>query len=256
MEELVRLQKVMADRGICSRRKAEELIAAGKVKVDGKIFKEMGMKVSPLVKIEVEGIDVNDINEKKVTFVFNKPMGVVSSASDDRGRRTVIDYFKDEPYRLYPVGRLDFNTSGCLLITNDGELSQLVTHPSSHLEKTYIVTVNGFITDEALKKLHDGVELSDGLTQKARIALGKRNDEVSIFKISIFEGRNRQVRRMCEFVGYEVKSLHRESVGGITLGNLKRGEYRVLETEEVEKIKKACLENKLKNVIPSYKLKK
>ena len=255
MEDLVRLQKVMAERGICSRRKAEEYILAGKVKVNGVIVKELGIKVSPLVKIELEGNQVNQVDEEKVTFVFNKPLGVVSSASDDRGRPTVIDFFKKEKFRLYPVGRLDFNTSGCLLITNDGELSNLVTHPSSHLEKVYIVTVFGNITDEALKKLRDGVLLEDGLTQKAKIAIGKRNDEVSIFKIAIHEGRNRQVRRMCEAVGYRVKSLHRESVGGITLGDLKRGEYRVLSKEEIEKIKKICLENKKNNVIPDYKQK-
>ena len=255
MEELVRLQKVMAERGICSRRKAEELILEGKVKVDGKIVKELGIKVSPKVKIEVEGNNVGQTFEKKVTFVFNKPLGVVSSASDDRGRPTVVDFFKDEKYRLYPVGRLDFNTSGCLLITNDGELAQLVTHPSSHLEKTYIVTVSGNMPDDSLRKLRDGVMLEDGMTQKARVAIGKRTDEVTIFKIAITEGRNRQVRRMCEAVGYQVKSLHRESVGGITLGLLKRGEYRELTKAEIDLIKTTCLANKKTNVIPEYKKK-
>lgn len=253
--ELMRLQKVMAERGICSRRKAEELIAQGKVRVDGKIFTEMGIKVAPTVKIEVEGLDVSDIVTEKVTFVFNKPLGVVSSAKDDRGRPTVIDYFRKEPYRLYPVGRLDFNTSGCLLVTNDGELSQLVTHPSSHLEKTYIVTVEGMISDRALRALHDGVMLEDGPTQPAKIALGKRTDEVSIFKISIHEGRNRQIRRMCEAVGYSIRSLHRESVGGIMLGALKRGEYRLLSEEETEELKRRCRKNRETNVIPESKKK-
>ena len=253
MEEL-RLQKLMSERGICSRRKAEELILEGKVKVDGKIVKELGIKVSPLVKIEVEGYSVKN-NDKKVTFVFNKPLGVVSSASDDRGRPTVVDFFKKEDYRLYPVGRLDFNTSGCLLITNDGELAQLVTHPSSRLEKAYIVTCEGNMSDDTLRKLRDGVMLEDGMTQKARIFIGKRTDEVTIFKLVIHEGRNRQVRRMCEAVGYRVKSLHRESVGGILLGNLKRGEYRELTKEEINSLKTICLNNKKTNVIPEYKQK-
>ena len=253
MEEL-RLQKLISQKGICSRRKAEELILLGKVKVDGKIVKELGIKVSPLAKIEVEGYNVTN-NDKKVTFVFNKPLGVVSSASDDRGRPTVVDFFKKEELRLYPVGRLDFNTSGCLLITNDGELAQLVTHPSSRLEKTYIVTCEGFITDDVLRKLRDGVMLEDGMTQNARLAIGKRNEEVTIFKLTIHEGRNRQVRRMCEAVGYKVKSLHRESVGGIVLKTLKRGEYRLLTDEEVNSLKTICLNNKKTNVIPEYKQK-
>ena len=254
MEE-IRLQKIIAERGICSRRKAEELIVNGKVKVNGKIVKELGMKFAPDVKIEVEGSNMN-LSQEKVTFVFNKPLGVVSTVSDDRDRKTVIDFFKGEPYRLFPVGRLDYNTAGCLLISNDGELSNLITHPSSHLEKTYIVTVEGYITDETLRTLHDGVLLEDGMTQKARIALGKRNDEISIFKISIHEGRNRQVRRMCEAVGFKVKSLFRESVGIINVNDIKRGEYRRLTAEEIDTLKKICLENKKKNVIPEYKKRK
>ena len=187
MEE-IRLQKVIAERGYCSRRKAEEYILEGKVKVNGKIINTLGVKVNPNSLIEINDKNISDIKEEKKTFVFNKPLGVVSSSSDDRGRKTVVDFFKNEGLRLYPVGRLDYNTSGCLLVSNDGELSSLVIHPSSNMEKTYIVTVEGKITNEALRTLHDGVLLEDGMTAPARVLLGKRDDEVSIFKIVIHEG--------------------------------------------------------------------
>lgn len=255
MEELVRLQKVIAERGFCSRRKAEELILDGKVKVNGEIVNVLGTKVPVNVEIEIEGYNLKEIKENKKTFVFNKPLGVVSTSHDDRNRPTIVDFFEKEGLRLYSVGRLDFNTSGCLLVTNDGELSQLVTHPSSHMNKTYIVTVNGFITDDALRQLHNGVMLEDGMTEKAKIFLGKRNKEVSIFKIIIHEGRNRQVRRMCQAVGYEVKSLYRESVGLITCYGLARGQYRELSQEEVDEIKSICKENQKLNIIPEYKKK-
>lgn len=256
MEELVRLQKVVADRGFCSRRKAEEYILEGKVKVNGEVVTALGCKVDPNAKIEVIGIDVNEVKNNKRTYVFNKPLGVVTTTKDDRGRPTIIDYFKGVEDRLYPCGRLDVNTAGCLLVTNDGELAQLVTHPSSHLDKCYIVTVNGFVTNEELKRLHDGVYLEDGLTAPAKIMLGKRNQDITIFKIIIHEGRKRQVRRMCEEIGHRVKSLYRESVGPITCVGVQRGEYRLLSDEEVNEIKTLCLEAKKKNIIPEYKKKK
>lgn len=255
MEELIRLQKVIAERGFCSRRKAETLILDGKVKVNGEIITELGTKILDTAEIEIEGYDINNIKESKKTFVFNKPLGVVSTSHDDRNRPTIVDFFEKEGLRLYSVGRLDFNTSGCLLVTNDGELSQLVTHPSSHMNKTYIVTVFGFISDSALQNLQKGVMLQDGMTEKAKVLLGKRTKEVSIFKIIIHEGRNRQVRRMCEAVGYKVKSLYRESVGPITCYGLSRGQYRQLSEEEVNEIKEICKNNQKTNIIPEYKQK-
>ena len=253
MEELVRLQKVIAERGFCSRRKAEELILEGKVRVNGEVVNALGTKVSTEAEIEIEGYDIKEILESKKTFVFNKPLGVVSTSHDDRNRPTVVDFFEKEGLRVYSVGRLDFNTSGCLLVTNDGELSQLVTHPSSHMEKTYIVTVKGYITDEALLSLKRGVMLEDGMTEKAKVLLGKRNKEVSIFKLIIHEGRNRQVRRMCYAIGYKVKSLYREAVGPVTCYGLARGQYRQLSQEEVDEIKDICKANQKINIIPSYK---
>lgn len=257
MEEKMRLQKAMSQLGLCSRRKAEELIALGKVKVNGKLVIEMGTLVSLDDDIEIVG----ETNVKKnfekdtVTFLFNKPLGVVSSSKDDRGRKVVIDYFKDEKYRLYPVGRLDYNTSGALLISNDGELTNLVTHPSTHLNKTYIATIDGYVLDQHLLELENGVELSDGMTEPAIIKVIARNTARSIISLTIHEGRNRQVRRMFEHFNYHVKNLHRESIGFLTLQGIERGKYRKLSVDEVDKIKNICKENKKNNIIPSYKLK-
>lgn len=253
MGEEIRLQKIVAERGYCSRRKAETLILENKIRVNGEIVNVLGTKVDCDAVIEIEGYDLQKIKESKKTFVFNKPIGVICSSKDDRDRTTVIDYFKNENLRLFPCGRLDYNTAGCLLVTNDGELAQLVTHPSSHLNKCYIVTVDGYISNDALKKLHDGVELEDGLTAPAKILIGKRNTAISIFKIIIHEGRNRQVRRMCEAVGHHVRSLYRESVGPITTVGIQRGEYRQLSEEEIVEIKSLCKENQRKNIIPNYK---
>lgn len=253
MEELVRLQKVIAERGYCSRRKAESLITEGLVKVNGEVISTLGVKVSPNADIEIEGMNIEEIKESRKTYVFNKPLGVITTSHDDRGRTTVVDYFTKENIRLYPVGRLDFNTTGCLLVTNDGELAQLVTHPSSHLNKSYIVTVKGYVSDEELKMLHEGVMLEDGLTAPARVLIGKRNKAISIFKIIIHEGRNRQVRRMCEAINHRVINLNRESIGPVTCIGIKRGEYRQLSNEEVQEIKTLCREAQKKNIIPPYK---
>lgn len=251
----MRLQKAMSYLGLCSRRKAEELIKLGKVKVNGVLISEMGYLVSLNDKIEIIGEIKKEQNLDKVTFLFNKPLGVVSSVKDDRGRKVVIDFFKNENYRLYPVGRLDYNTSGALLVSNDGELTNLVTHPSTHLNKTYIATINGFVKDLHLQELRDGVELEDGMTEKALVKLISRNESKSVVSLTIHEGRNRQVRRMFNHFGYEVKNLHRESIGFLNLQGVERGKYRKLSNSEVIQIKELCKKNKEKNVIPTYKSK-
>ena len=251
----MRLQKAMSYLGLCSRRKAEELIKLGKVKVNGVLISEMGYLVSLNDKIEIIGEIKKEQNLDKVTFLFNKPLGVVSSVKDDRGRKVVIDFFKNENYRLYPVGRLDYNTSGALLVSNDGELTNLVTHPSTHLNKTYIATINGFVKDLHLQELRDGVELEDGMTEKALVKLISRNENKSVVSLTIHEGRNRQVRRMFNHFGYEVKNLHRESIGFLNLQGVERGKYRKLSNSEVIQIKELCKKNKGKNVIPTYKSK-
>ena len=203
----MRLQKAMSQLGLCSRRQAEELINQGKVKVNGVLVQEMGVQVSLKDKIEIIGQSNKNVNTNTVTFLFNKPLGVVSSVKDDRGRKVVTDFFKNENYRLYPVGRLDYNTSGALLISNDGELTNLVTHPSTHLNKTYIVTIDSEVKDEHLKLLEKGVLLEDGLTQPSIIKIIKRTSMYSLISITIHEGRNRQVRRMFEHFSYHVKNL-------------------------------------------------
>lgn len=254
MEEKMRLQKYMSQLGLCSRRKAEELISLGKVKVDGQVITQMGYLVEEGAKIEIEGMN-KEVNTEVVTFLFNKPLGVVSSVKDDRGRKTVIDYFKNENYRLYPVGRLDYNTSGALLISNDGELTNLVTHPSTHLNKTYMATIDGKVRNEDIVKLREGVMLEDGMTQRAIVNISLEKEDCTLVQITIHEGRNRQVRRMFEHFGYHVRNLNRDSIAFLSTRGLKRGEYRKLTPEEVDSIKKRCLENKKTNQIPEYKRK-
>lgn len=252
MDDKIRLQKYISQIGLCSRRKAEELIALGKVKVDGELVTKMGYLVTPGAKIEIEGIKQN-VDQERVTFLFNKPLGVVSSTKDDRDRKTVVDFFKKENYRLYPVGRLDYNTSGALLVSNDGELTNLVTHPSTHLNKRYLATIEGKVKEEDLEALRNGVLLEDGMTQKAIVEVFKKKDYETLIFITIHEGRNRQIRRMFEHFSYHVKNLNRESIAFLDLKGLKRGEYRKLTQSEVEKIKSTCRENKKNNVIPDYK---
>ena len=255
MEEKMRLQKAMSQLGLCSRRQAEEYILQGKVKVNGVIVKEMGVQVTLKDKIELIGEQVKKVSVDTVTYLFNKPLGVVSSVKDDRGRKVVTDFFKNENYRLYPVGRLDFNTSGALLVSNDGELTNLVTHPSTHLNKTYIVTIDSEVKDEHLLQLQKGVMLEDGMTQPSIIKVIRKSPTYSLISITIHEGRNRQVRRMFEHFSYHVKNLHRESIGFLNLNGIERGQYRKLTSEEVNRIKKICLDNKKKNIIPDYKRK-
>lgn len=256
VEEKMRLQKAMAYKGICSRRKAEEYIKNGLVKVNGRLITEMGHLVSINDNIEVEGLSVSNVVEEKVAYLFNKPLGVVSTASDDRNRKTVLDYFKDVNKRLYPSGRLDLNTSGAIIITNDGELSELITHPSSHLDKTYYVSLKRKISAEEISKLEKGIMLDDGLTSPAKVLVLKNDSDKVIVKITIHEGRNRQVRRMFEAISHEVKALHRMSIGFLNVKDLERGTYRRLSEIEILQLKKMCKEKRQTNTIPEYKLKK
>lgn len=252
MEEKKRLQKAMSELGFCSRRKAETLIKDGKVKVNGNIILTMGFMVSFDDVIEVEGIN-NKEEQEKVAFLFYKPEGVITSSSDDRNRKTVLDYFLDEPYRLFPAGRLDYLTSGALIITNDGELSQLLTHPSSHLNKTYEVKIKGKLSLKEIKILEDGIVLDDGKCEPAQIKIVEESTSTSIFNITIHEGRKRQVRRMCLALNHQVLALKRISIGFLTLDGLNKGEYRRLKDEEIAMLKEECIKNKQNNIIPSYK---
>lgn len=230
-----RLQKILAGAGIASRRKCEELILKGKVEVNGEVVTTLGTKADPAVDvISVEGKTIGA--EKKLYVVFNKPKGVITSASDPQGRKIVTDYLKSIPERLYPVGRLDYDTEGLLLLTNDGEFAHLLTHPKHHVPKTYVATVKGVPHGSALDKLKNGILLEDGITAPAEVEYQDIDPEgkFSTISITIHEGKNRQVRRMFEAIQHPVTKLKRISFGELFLGNLKRGLYRYLTKEEIE----------------------
>jgi len=228
-----RLQKVIANKGYCSRRKAEELIKNGQVKVNGEVVKEMGFKVSGNDVIEVAGQVLKDTD--KVYYLLNKPRGVVTTTSDDKKRQTVVDLINTDK-RIYPVGRLDYDTTGALLLTNDGELANLLMHPKNEITKTYIAKIKGIIKSEEIKKMLAGVVIDNTLTIPSRVKL-KRIDyktNTSIVELVIHEGKNHQVKRMFEAIGYEVLKLKREKYAFLTLDGLKSGESRMLTTKEIK----------------------
>lgn len=232
-----RLQKVIAHAGIASRRNAEQLILDGRVKVNGKIVKELGIKVSSSDRVEVNGIQIE--RETPVYFLFYKPRGVVSTVKDDKGRKTVIDFFPEIKERIYPVGRLDYDTSGLILLTNDGEFANLLMHPRGEIDKTYIAKTKGIPTREQMKSLERGIRLEDGKTAPARLkmlSLDKKK-QTAIIEITIHEGRNRQVRRMFEAIGCQVSKLKRERYGFLTLQGLNTGEIRELTPHEVKQLR-------------------
>lgn len=229
-----RLQKLIAQAGICSRRAAEKLISDGKVTVDGKIVRELGAKADPSKnKIRVDG-KLLRFDTEKIYLLLNKPRGYVSTVHDDRGRKTVLELLGENfSERVYPVGRLDLNSEGLLLLTNDGELTNALIHPRNEIKKTYRVKITGTVTEEKLDKLRAGIELDDGLTLPAEIFL---LDDGQI-EITIHEGRNRQVRRMFAAIGCDVKRLRRIKFAGLTLKNLGVGKFRALTADEVAQLK-------------------
>lgn len=236
MEE--RLQKFIANKGICSRRKAEELILNGKVKVNGKIILELGTKIDIDKDIvEVNGEKISNNIDKKIYVLLNKPIGYVTTTKDQFGRDTVLDLVKVKE-KILPVGRLDMYTSGALILTNDGDFIYKVTHPKHEIEKTYNVTVRGKITEEDVEKLTNGVEIENYVSKEAKVKILKINDEknLSRIEITIHEGKNREVRKMCEAIGKKVLALHRIKIGNINVKNLKLGEWRYLNQKEVKSL--------------------
>lgn len=234
-----RLQKVLAHSGVASRRKAERLIRDGKVKVNGQTVTVMGYLVDPeRDQIEVNGQKVKI--EPKVYLLFYKPVGVITSVRDPQGRPVVMDYFRHVKERIYPVGRLDRDTSGLLLLTNDGELAHRLMHPSFLVEKGYLATVRGIPRQEDLNKLKRGIKLQDGWTAPAKVELlaAHPSQNEALVRLIIHEGRKRQVRRMFKALGYPVLKLHRERYAFLTLNGLKEGEYRHLTDEEVERLRR------------------
>ena len=230
-----RLQKYIAEAGYTSRRKAEELIKEGKVEVDGKIVKELGTKVSGKERIIVEGNLLK--KEEKEYYLLNKPREVITSVSDDKNRKTVVDLIETDK-RIYPVGRLDYDTTGVLLLTNDGEFANILMHPNNKIDKVYIAKIRGIIKGDAINKLKNGVIIDGKKTEKCRVKLRKTDlkNNTSMVEVTIHEGRNQQVKKMFDAVGFEVLKLKRERFGIFTLQGLTSGDYRRLSPKEVAKI--------------------
>lgn len=228
-----RLQKVIAQAGIASRRKAEELILEGKVKVNGEVIKELGTKVSESDKVEVNNKPIE--KETKEYYLLNKPRGVITTTNDEHGRKTVTDLIETSA-RIYPVGRLDYDTTGAILLTNDGEFANILMHPSNKIDKVYLAKLEGIIKGEQINVLKNGIMLDDVLVKASRVKLKKVNQEnsTSMVEITIHEGKNHQVKRMFESVGFHVEKLTRERIGIFDIKNLKSGQYRKLTPKEVQ----------------------
>ena len=232
----MRINKYIADAGLCSRRKADELISNGNVKINGLTVKELGVDVAEGDVVEVNG-SVIEAGRRKVYVAVNKPAGVITSMDDDRERETVADIVADIPERLFPVGRLDYNTTGLLIMTNDGQLTYTLTHPKHEVYKTYVAKVEGVLSGARAAKLRRGVDIGGFVTSPARVKVLKQMPRYAVVEISIREGKNRQVRKMFAAVGNKVRELKRTQIGEIRLGRLKEGHYRKLTREEIEYLK-------------------
>lgn len=233
MEE--RLQKYLAQCGVASRRKCEELILQGRVQVNGVTVTELGTKINPEKdKIKFDGKDIKQA-QKLVYILLNKPIGYVTTADDQFGRDTVLDLVKVKE-RIVPVGRLDMYTSGALILTNDGDFVYQVTHPKHEIEKTYTVTIKGIVQNSEVEQLRNGIKIDDYITKPARVKILKTDTEkdISRLEITIHEGKNRQVRKMCEAVGRKVLALHRSKIGGIGVKDIELGKWRYLKSFEVK----------------------
>ncbi|MAE74575.1 MAG: pseudouridylate synthase [Bdellovibrionaceae bacterium] len=248
MADLIRLNKYIAESGFTSRRKADELIEQGSVKINGKTVYEMGIKIDPENdRVTVKGKSIQNTSDR-VYYMFHKPKQVVTTTSDPEGRRTVLDFFKKESRkrRLFPVGRLDWDTEGLLLITDDGEFANSVSSPKSDIPKVYLCKLDGQPTDKELQKLKDGVSIPQGGKVKALfIERSKKGSskQYDWIKIGISEGKNRQVRKMFAKLGYDVKKLKRVAIGSLKLGLLKPGEFRPMSAQDISKIFKSHEKN-------------
>lgn len=233
----MRLQKYISKAGITSRRKAEELIVKGKVKINGETVTEMGIKINPDKDIVSVNNKEIDIIKRKIYVMLNKPEGYVTTMDDQFNRPKVIDLVKGIEERIYPVGRLDYNTSGLLLLTNDGELTNNITHPRNHIDKTYIATVKGILSKDKLERFEKGIDIGGYITAPARIQLIKSYEDKCDVKITIHEGKNRQIRRMLDVLGHPVLRLKRIAIGELTLEGLSKGKWRNLKSVEIEYLK-------------------
>ena len=234
---MMRLQKYLALCGVASRRRAEQMILDGKVQVNGITIREMGVQVDETTdRVCVEGQEVHP-EEEKHYLAYYKPIGEVTTVSDPEGRATVMDKFRDYPVRLFPVGRLDYDSEGLLLLTNDGEMMNHLLHPSHEVSKVYLVKASNQVTEEEIRRLRRGVMIDEKLTSPAEVRLIRRETFDTVLLISIHEGRNRQVRKMLEAIGHQVVSLKRVEFGPVSLGDLPRGQWRRLTEREVSKLK-------------------
>ena len=234
----MRLQKYMAMCGVAARRKCEEIILSGRVKVNGQVIDQMGTQVEEGDVVELDGVVIT-LQEKKRYIIYHKPAGEVTTVSDEKGRETVMDRFKDFEERIYPVGRLDYDSEGLLLLTNDGEMAQRLTHPSCEVDKVYLARVTGNPSNEAIDRMRRGVfmEGDDRRTYPATVRVVRDESLFSDIVVTIHEGRNRQVRRMFDAVGHKVLLLRRIRFGPLELGDLKRGQWRELTEAEIEELK-------------------
>ncbi|MBT8932104.1 pseudouridine synthase [Lactobacillus delbrueckii subsp. bulgaricus] len=232
-----RLQKVIAQAGIASRREAEKMILAGRVRVDGQVVTKLGTKVSSIEQVVVDNQPIE--RESHHTYLFYKPRGVISAVKDNKGRKTVADYFTDLPYRLYPIGRLDYDTSGLLLMTNDGELANLLMHPRNEVDKVYVAKIKGILQPDEIKALKKGVQIGRYKTKPAQVKVLKTNPraQTQIVQLTIHEGHYHQVKEMFKAVNHLVDKLSRERYSFLDLKGLISGQYRELNHKEVDRLK-------------------
>lgn len=228
----IRLQKHIADSGIASRRKAEELIKQGRVTVNGITVSEMGIKVLPIDEVRVDGV-ICSMERQKLYIMLNKPVGYISSAKDQFSRKTVLDLVNDLNERLYPIGRLDYDTSGLILLTNDGDLTYKLTHPSHEVSKVYLAEVDGIPDEKDIIAFREGMKIENYTTSAAKLRVIKQKASSAFVEITIHEGKNRQVRKMCDAINHPVLSLKRISIGNIKLGDLPEGKWRFLTKREL-----------------------
>jgi len=241
-QDNIRLQKYLADAGVASRRKSEVLIADGRVSINGQIITQLGAKISPDKDIITLDGKVVHVNTQWVYIMLHKPEGVITSVSDPHKRPVVLDLVQDISARLFPVGRLDYDSSGLLLLTNDGQLAQMLTHPRHSVPKTYVARLQGIPSREGIQAFKKGLIIGDGpKTAPAQIKILDKKPSGCVARIAIHEGRNRQIRKMCEAIGCPVLQLKRVSMGSLKLGSLPRGKYRHLTKEEVRELRHLLL---------------
>ncbi len=232
----MRINKYLAEKGVASRRHADEMISAGRVKINGAVA-TLGASVSPLDKVSVDDILLSNEETTFEYYIMNKPKGVVCTVSDDRGRKTVMDLLPDGVGRIFPIGRLDYETEGLLLLTNDGDLAFRLTHPTSEVPKTYMARIEGTMTEKDLNRIRSGIELDGVMTKKCKAHIVETNKAYTKVHITITEGKNRQVRRMFEAIGRNVEFLKRVSIGSLKISGLDRGQVRKLKDTEIEYLK-------------------